>query len=73
MSPTRLRQGSKKALKIAEMLENFTGERFRERVSKLLFGVDVENINLFEFILLTDEIVFGLNVFCSLVKFGVLH
>ena len=60
-------------MKVTEVLEGFAWERFSENISELLFGVNVENVDLVTFVFFADEIVLGFDVFGPLVVFGVLN
>ena len=55
------------------MLESFARKWFGKNISKLLLGVEVENVDLVTFVFLADEVVFGLDVLGAFMVFGVFN
>lgn len=72
-SPTLLTQRRDEALKIPKLLLKLMRKSLGEKICKLLLNsIDVVNINLFPVVLLSDRIVFSLDVLGPLVILGVL-
>lgn len=66
-SPTRLAHRSDEALKVPKLLEKLTRKSLGKKTYKLLISMDVMNINLFLAVLLSNKIVFSLDVLGLLV------
>jgi len=60
-------------VKVAEVLKSLAWKQFSEDVSELLFGVDIEDIDLVTLVLFADEVVFCLDVLGTLMEFGIFN
>lgn len=61
-------------MKVPKLLESLTRKSLGEQICKLLLSINVvQNINLFHVVLLTDQIVFGLDVLGPLVVLRVFN